>query len=110
MLETLPINEIALKYLGEEQDDVNEKIFKGLKYSAWTNLKLSQWIMKAGIVGKHITFHSARHTYATYLATKHVSMGVLMKMLGHKNLKTTMIYAKNCRHCKSWKAKVFDKK
>lgn len=106
--ETLPIPTVAVKCLGEPQD-AGEKIFKGLKYSAWTNLKLSQWIMKAGIQ-KHITFHSARHSYATYLLTEHVDIAVLSKMLGHKNLKTTMIYAKVVDTAKIDAVKVFDKK
>jgi integrase len=49
--------------LGErgKQDD---KVFEGLYYSAWHNLKLREWVMKGGIT-KHVTFHCARHTYAT---------------------------------------------
>lgn len=37
-----------------------------MKYSAWHNMKLQQWILRAG-VSKIITFHCARHTYATSL-------------------------------------------
>ncbi len=59
----LPIPAIAMTFLGERQAP-DERVFKGLKYSAWHNLKLSQWMMKAGIT-RNITFHSARHTYAT---------------------------------------------
>lgn len=39
-----------------------QKIFQDLKYSAWTNQKLSEWIMRAGIT-KKITFHGFRHTF-----------------------------------------------
>ncbi len=75
-----------------EIGDLNEKIFKGLKYSAWHNLKLQQWVMKAGI-SKTITFHCARHTYATLQLTQGTDIYTVSKLLGHRELKTTQIYA-----------------
>jgi integrase len=61
--ETLPISEQAYQLLGE-RGEPGEKIFKGLKYSAWLNLKLAQWVMKAGIT-KPISFHCFRPMYMT---------------------------------------------
>lgn len=90
--ETQPISEQAFEYLGERQE-ANERVFKGLKYSAWHNLKLQQWIMKAGI-SKTITFHCARHTYATLQLTLGTDIYTVSKLLGHKHLKTTEVYAK----------------
>lgn len=98
----------AMTFL-EFDDEKDARVFKGLKYSAWTNLKLREWMLKAGIT-KKITFHSARHTYATYLLTKGVDYPVLSKMLGHKDLKTTQIYAKVIDTKRVDAAKVFDKK
>lgn len=90
--ETLPISEQAFSLLGER--DVNEeRVFIGLKYSAWHNLKLQQWVMKAGI-SKTITFHCARHTYATLQLTFGTDIYTVSKLLGHKDLKTTQVYAK----------------
>jgi site-specific recombinase XerD len=45
-------------------------------------------------INKHLTTHTARHTFATLMMTKKVSMESVSKMLGHTNLKTTQIYAK----------------
>ena len=90
--ETQPISEQAFKLLGK-RGDLNEIIFDGLNYSVWSNLKLQQWVMKAGI-SKTITFHCARHTYATLLLTMGTDIYTVSKMLGHKELKTTQIYAK----------------
>lgn len=90
--ETLPVSEQAFQLLGEKQA-LEERVFKGLKYSAWHNLKLQQWVMKAGIT-KTITFHCARHTYATLQLTMGTDIYTVSKLLGHKELKTTQIYAK----------------
>jgi integrase len=92
-LEYLYINKQALNYLGSKQED-NEKVFKGLRYSSYFNVALSRWILKAGIT-KHITFHCGRHTYATLLLnTNKVDLLTVSKLLGHKNIKTTQVYAK----------------
>lgn len=90
--ETLPISEQAFNLLGE-RGEAEERVFKHLKYSAWYNLKLHQWAMKAGI-SKTVTFHCARHTYATLQLTLGTDIYTVSKLLGHKNLKTTQIYTK----------------
>ena len=90
--ETLPISEQAFGLLGEPQDK-DERVFKGLKYSAWHNLKLQQWMMRAEI-SKTITFHCARHTYATLQLSAGTDIYTVSKFLGHRELKTTQIYAK----------------
>lgn len=91
-VETLPISDQARKLLGEIGES-NQRIFIGLKYSAWHNIKLQQWIMKAGI-SKTITFHCGRHTYATLQLTNGTDIYTVSKLLGHRELKTTQIYAK----------------
>ena len=90
--ETQPISDQAVDLLGE-RGNPEERVFTGLKYSAWHNLKLQQWVMRAGIT-KTITFHCARHTYATLQLTFGTDIYTVSKLLGHKNLKTTQIYAK----------------
>ncbi len=91
-VETLPIPEQARKLLGEKKEN-EERVFKGLKYSAWHNIKLQQWMMKAGI-SKTITFHCARHTFATLQLTLGTYIYTVSKLLGHRELKTTQVYAK----------------
>jgi len=90
--ETLPISEQAFNFLGERSSD-DSRVFVGLKYSAWHNIKLQDWISKAGIT-KAISFHCARHTYATLQLTLGTDIYTVSKLLGHKDLKTTQIYAK----------------
>lgn len=87
-----PISETAVKVLGE-RGMPSERVFEGLKYSDSNNDKLKRWVLKAGI-NKKISLHNFRHTYATLLLNKGADIFTVSKMLGHKNIKTTMIYAK----------------
>jgi site-specific recombinase XerD len=44
---------------------------------------------------KHITFHMARHTFATQITlSQGVSIATISKILGHTSVQTTQIYAK----------------
>lgn len=58
-----------------------------------TNLNLKA-IATAAKINKKVTFHTARHTQATYLLYKGVSITTVQKLLGHKRLETTQIYGK----------------
>ena len=91
-VETLPISEQAFNLLGERRGE-NEKVFAGLIYSTCTNEQLSKWIKEAGIT-KKITFHCFRHTFATLQLTEGTDIYTVSKMLGHRDIKTTQIYAK----------------
>jgi site-specific recombinase XerD len=88
----MPISDTAYNLLGE-RGDPNAKVFEGLSYSAYHNRALYTWLGAAGIT-KHITFHCFRHTFATLLLSKGAAMATVSKMLGHRDLKTTQIYAK----------------
>jgi site-specific recombinase XerD len=54
---------------------------------------LKRWALRAGIE-KKISFHSARHTFAT-LGLKHgIDIYTMSKLLGHRSLESTQVYAK----------------
>ena len=90
--EYLPISIQAYNLLGEPKEP-QQKVFDGLQYSAYQNQILLKWMQSAGIT-KHVTFHSFRHTYATLQLGSGTDITTISKMLGHKDLKTTLIYAK----------------
>jgi len=91
-VEMMPISEQAYSLLGERKEPA-AKVFEGLEYSAYQNKHLFQWIGAAGIT-KDITFHCFRHTYATLQLSAGTDIYTVSKMLGHRELKTTQIYAK----------------
>lgn len=90
--EYLYISQQARQLLGKRSDS-KERVFKGLRYSAYMNLKLLRWCMDADIK-KHITFHSARHTNAVLLLENGADIYTVSKRLGHREIRTTEIYAK----------------
>ncbi|KAF2328033.1 site-specific integrase [Flavobacterium ginsenosidimutans] len=88
---SIPISDEAFELLGKRKGE-NEKVFKGL--NKWdVDRALPVWVALSGI-SKHITFHCFRHTYATLQLTAGTDIFTISKMLGHKSVKTTQIYAK----------------
>ncbi len=96
-VEVLPISEQAYSFTEgtENPKDMpqDKPVFEGLKYSAYHSKHLFQWIGAAGIT-KDITFHCFRHTFATLQLFNGTDIYTVSKMLGHKDLKTTQVYAK----------------
>lgn len=88
--EILPLSPDAVELLGGRLGD-DERIFPNL--TKWQLTKLSKWLKSAGIT-RNITFHCFRHTFATLQMTFKTDLYTVSKLLGHKNLKTTQIYAK----------------
>ena len=70
----------------------DEPIFP-LPSNGWCNRCLEQVLNRAGI-DKRLTFHCARHTFATTVTlAQGVAIETIAKLLGHKNIRTTQIYA-----------------
>lgn len=87
---SIPLNSDAVKLMGVRGVG-DEKVFVGLKYSSYMNVAIVKWAANAGIQ-KHITFHSARHTYAYLLLKENVHIYTISKLLGHSHVKSTERY------------------
>lgn len=89
----LPISDEALKWLPERGTAKDGDFIYLLTHEGTVNDTLQHWAKVAGIT-KHISFHVARHTHATMMLTLGADLYTVSKLLGHKNIATTQIYAK----------------
>jgi site-specific recombinase XerD len=93
----IPLLEPAVKIMEKFKDDqsamINETVFPKI-----SNQEMNRSLkIIAGLCGikKGLTFHMARHTFATTVTLMNgVPIESISKMLGHTKLSTTMIYAR----------------
>lgn len=81
---------IVRKYMAEPRPTV----FPPLS-DQHTNQKLKILAVMADLRNLQLTFHAARHTCATMLAEKTGNPFTIMQILGHSDIKTSMIYIHN---------------
>lgn len=93
----VPLLKKAILIIENYKKDVNCQI-NGTLLPMLSNQKVNQYLKEIANdckIKKHITFHLARHTFATTVAlTNGVPIETVSKILGHKKLSTTQIYAK----------------
>jgi integrase len=93
----VPLLPPALEILDRYKDNP-QCINKGRLLPVLSNQKMNTYLKEiadACSITKKMTFHTARHTFATTITlTNGVPIETVSKMLGHKNLKTTQHYAK----------------
>lgn len=90
--EYLDITPQAAELLGE-RGKPTERVFGDIRYPSDTNHAIKEWCLRAGI-DKHITFHCGRHTFAVMMLDLGTDIYTVSKLLGHRELTTTQIYAK----------------
>ena len=89
----LPLSQQAMKWLPERGDAKDEDKVFDLPSESRICIILDKWAKAAGIT-KHVTYHVSRHSFATMMLTLDVDIYTTSKLLGHKNIATTQIYAK----------------
>lgn len=100
----VPLDDFVLKNLEEYFKEYrpvkwlfNGQFSKQESPTQYTDRSINQFLkqiaIKAGIT-KDIYSHLGRHSYATMLVESGIDLGIIQNILGHKNQKTTLIYAK----------------
>ena len=91
----VPLSDNALRWLPERGDaSDDDRVFANLPdHASNADSRLKTLISHAGIT-KHVTFHVARHTFATLTLQYGADLYTVSKLLGHSNIRTTQIYAK----------------
>lgn len=72
-------------------------LFEG-QYGGQYSIRSVQAVFKNGMrlakINKPVGIHSLRHSYAAHLLEYGTDMAFIQKLLGHSDMKTTMVYAK----------------
>ena len=88
--EYLDISAQAASLMGVRGKD-NDVVFPLMSWHA-VRQHLLAWVKKAKIA-KHVTFHASRHTFAVMMLQV-TDIYTVSKLLGHRELSTTQVYAK----------------
>lgn len=91
-LEYLDLSAQAAALMGE-RGNPDDFVFGDIHSPSCTNAAIKLWVARAGI-NKDITFHCGRHTFATMMLDLGTDIYTTSKLLGHKDISTTQIYAK----------------
>lgn len=80
----------AVRWLPERGQD-DERVFR-LPGKSCVSRTIKKWVQQAGI-GKYATFHTSRHSYATMALMAGTDLYTISKLLGHRSITTTTMYA-----------------
>lgn len=90
--EYLDISPQASELLGGRGGD-DDRPFADLPPRTTASKVLKRWVEDAGI-SKDITFHCGRHTFAVMMLDLGTDIYTVSKLLGHRDVATTQVYAK----------------
>lgn len=88
----IPLNKNAQVIL-EKQKHNKDFVFNLSEHTSSLNRTVKK-LIKLADIKKKVHFHCARHTFATLLVTSGTNIFTISKLMGHRDIKSTMVYAK----------------
>jgi integrase len=88
----IPLNESAISIMGIRPP--NDCLVFNIDFSKMHIRVVLNKLLEAAKIDKKITFHSARRTYATMLLANGANIMTVKELLGHKDISSTLVYAK----------------
>ena len=95
-MSNIPLLDVPLSIIEKYQGDQKAKK-KGVLLPVPCNQVMNRYLKEIATIcniNKHLTMHTARHTYATLCLSQGVSLKNVSKMLGHASVKMTERYAR----------------
>jgi integrase len=92
IINTIPLNETAVNLIGDRPNEDTLVFQMTMKHRSIQRVLKS--LLEAASITKKITFHTARHTYAIMLLANGSDLMTVKDLLGHKDIKSTQVYAK----------------
>ena len=93
VLSSIRLLDVPLRLTDKYRDTLPDGRLFPVPSNNCCNENLKKMARRAGI-GVHLTFHVARHTFAMLALNRGMPIETLSQILGHKNIRTTQIYAK----------------
>ena len=88
----VPVSNVALRWMPKQGEAKWDDLVFHVPCLQWVEKCLKD-IAKAAGIAKNVTFHTARHTFATMQLTLGGDIYTISRLLGHTDIKTTQIYA-----------------
>lgn len=86
--------EEARQYVKKEKPE--RFLFNGRKKGTAISHESSAWIMEKAVaragISKKVSLHSLRHSFASHLLSMGVNLVTIQRLLGHEDIRTTMVY------------------
>ncbi|WP_139958353.1 tyrosine-type recombinase/integrase [Flavicella sediminum] len=88
----IPLNQTCNNILLNQKHN-KESVFNLSEHICSMNRTIKK-LIKLAEIDKKVHFHCARHTFATLLVSSGINIFTVSKLMGHKDIKSTQVYAK----------------